>query len=80
MARPFMTPEAMLARREMAVRLRRDEDLSYREIGRRLGCSHTAARLFVAEPDKPLVWDPRGTQGRKWDAGDAQDRYVERRR
>ena len=80
MGRPFMSPAAMQRRRKLAVHLRREEKLSYRQIGELLGCSHTAARLFVEAPDAPLRWDRKGTQGRVWDAGDAQDRRATRRR
>jgi hypothetical protein len=75
-----MTPDAMAFRRQLAVRLRRDENLTYREIGARLGCSHTAVRLFVEAPEKPLKWDRKGTQGRAWDEATAQERRAERER
>jgi len=75
-----MTPDAMLFRRQLAVRLRRDENLTYREIGARLGCSHTAARLFVEAPEKPLKWDRKGTKGRAWDEASAQERRADRDR
>lgn len=75
-----MSPAAMRRRRMLAVHLRREEKLSYRQIAELLGCSHTAAKLFVESPDAPLRWDRKGTNGSVWDAGDAQDRRATRRR
>ena len=78
MARPFMTPEAMLLRRQLAVQLHKNGDLTYREIGALLGCSHTAVRGFVNAPEKPLKWDRKATKGRAWDEASAQERCGER--